>query len=80
MIRRGDQQLGAVNYTVHLISESGQATVVELEPKPDAKDGELLHLTLDDGRVLNCQMLDASPYCAVVGDGPVRERRSRVRK
>jgi len=78
-LRRGDRRIATVKYTVHLSSGNGQATVVEFEPKPRAKDGDLVHLTLEDGNVLNCQILDDSPYCAVVGDGPLPERRSKVR-
>jgi hypothetical protein len=29
--------------------------------------------------VVNCEILDESPYCAVIGDGPIPERRSKVR-
>ena len=79
-LRRGERAIATVNYKVHLSSENGQATVVEFAPKPKAKDGDLVHLTLDDGRVLNCRILDDSPYCAVVGDGPLSERRAKVRK
>jgi hypothetical protein len=39
----------------------------------------LVHLTLADGRVVNCRILDESPFCAVVGDGPIVERRSQPR-
>ena len=68
-----------VSYTVHL-SMNGQATLVEFNPRPDATDGERLHLTLADGRVLTCQVLDESPYCAVIGEGPLQERRKTVRR
>jgi hypothetical protein len=78
-LRKGPQTIGSVYYTIHVNPANGQATVAELEPKPPAGDGELVHLTLEDGRVLNCQVLDDSPYCAVVGDGPIVERRSRIR-
>jgi hypothetical protein len=54
--------------------------LVLFEPRPPVNDGDLLHLTLEDGRVVNCQMLAGSPYCAVVGDGPITERRARVRE
>jgi hypothetical protein len=42
--------------------------VVELESPPRAQDGEVLQLTLEDGRVLHCQVRDASPYCRVLGE------------
>ena len=38
-----------------------------------------LHLTLEDGRMLDCEVLDASSYCAVVGDGPYYDRRAAER-
>ena len=34
---------------------------MKFEKKPRAKDGDTLHLTLEDGRMLDCQVLDASP-------------------
>ena len=79
-LRRGERTIGTVNYTIHLTSMSGQAAVVQFDPKPPANDGDVVHLTLDDGRVLSCHVLDESPYCAVVGDGPIPERRARVRQ
>ena len=79
-LHRGGQLIGTVKYLVHIAPANGQATVVQFEPRPDsANEGDLVHLTLEDGRVVNCQILDDSPYCAVVGDGPVPERRKRVR-
>jgi hypothetical protein len=53
----------------------GQANVVKFSERPKAKNGDRLHLTLEDGRMLDCQVLDASPYCAVVGEGPYFDRR-----
>ena len=49
--------------------------VVRFDPMPEAAEGDIFHLTLEDGRVLECQVL-AGPatYCAVV-DGPRTERR-----
>jgi hypothetical protein len=29
--------------------------------------------------MLDCQVLDGSPYCAVVGDGPYQDRRATPR-
>lgn len=75
----GPRRIGSVSYRIHFNPANGQASVVELEPKPPAKDGDLVHLTLEDGRVLNCELLDNSPFCAVIGDGPIIERRKRVR-
>ena len=79
-LHRGPRRIGSVSYKIHFSPANGQASVVELDPKPPAKDGEFVHLTLEDGRVLNCQVLDESPFCAVIGDGPIIERRrKRVR-
>ena len=78
-LRRGERTLATVQYVVHLDAANGQAKFVEFQPKPATKDGDLVHLTLEDGRVLNCTILDDSQYCAVVGDGPIIERRSHVR-
>lgn len=78
-VRRGETTICTVSYTVHLNPANRQGTVVEFETKPPAEDGDLVHLTLEDGRVLNCQIVDDSPYCAVVGDGPIVERRARIR-
>jgi hypothetical protein len=69
----------SIYYTVHLNPSNGQATFVEFDNPPPAENGELVHLTLEDGRVLQCQMVDESPYCTVVGSGPVIERRRRMR-
>jgi hypothetical protein len=77
-IKTNGNPSGMVSYTVHL-AMSGQATLVELDPRPDATDGERLHLTLADGRFVTCQMLDDSAFCAVMGEGPFRERRKQPR-
>jgi hypothetical protein len=78
-LRRGPRVLGTVTYTIHVAPWNGSASVAEFDPKPSAEDGDLVHLTLEDGRVLNCQIIDESPYCAVVGDAPIVERRHQVR-
>lgn len=77
-VRKNGKPPETVSYTVHL-AMSGQATLVELDPRPDASDAERLHLTLDDGRFVTCQMLDDSPYCAVMGEAPFHERRKQPR-
>ena len=79
-LRRGERTICTVTYTIQLMLTSDQAALVQFEPRPPAQDGDLLHLTLEDGRVLNCQMLAGAPYCAVVGDGPIAERRARIRE
>ena len=74
-MRCGRRDLGAISYRYE-VAAGGHASIVKFDEMPDAKDGDHLHLTLEDGRMLDCEMLDASPYCAVVGDGPYVERRS----
>jgi hypothetical protein len=78
-LRKGPRNVGTVHYTIHINPANCQASVVEFDPKPPIGDGQLVHLTLDDGRVVNCRILDESPYCAVVGDGPIVERRRQPR-
>jgi hypothetical protein len=51
--------------------------VVQFDPMPDGAKGDVFNLTLEDGRVLECQVLTTT-YCAVV-DGPRAERRSHRR-
>jgi len=75
----GPRLLGLVTYKVHIDPANGQASIVELEPRAPAKDGAFIHLTLEDGRVINCRVLGESPFCAVIGDGPIPERRRRIR-
>jgi transcription elongation factor Elf1 len=50
-------------------------TVVELESPPVAQNGEILELTLEDGRVMQLQVCGVSPYCRVVGERSAVERR-----
>ena len=72
-LHRGHRNLGCVGYTVQ--RGTGQATVVRFDPMPDATHGDVFHLTLEDGRILECQVLtQAATYCAVL-DGPRIERR-----
>jgi hypothetical protein len=70
---RGHRNLGCVGYSLQNLT--GQRTVVRLDPMPDATQGEIFHLTLQDGRILECQVLgEYTTYCAVL-DGPRTERR-----
>jgi hypothetical protein len=78
-LKLGARPLGKLTYEVEISSANGQATVVRFARKPQARDGQTLHLTLEDGRMLDCEVLDASPYCAVIGEGPYDERRARPR-
>jgi hypothetical protein len=77
-VKCGPRNLGTLDYRVE-VGSGGQASLVEFERRPQAKDGDKLHLTLEDGRMLDCQMLDNSPFCSVVGEGPYHDRRSSTR-
>ncbi len=73
-VKCGPRDLGRYEYQVE-VSAGGQASLVKFEHQPKAKDGDTLHLTLEDGRMLDCQVIDSSQFCAVVGDGPYLDRR-----
>ena len=77
-VRCGPRDLGSLEYRVE-VDMGGHASIVMFERRPKATEGDQLHLTLADGRMLDCQVLDASSYCAVVGDGPYWDRRSEAR-
>ena len=70
---RGHRNLGCVGYSLQNLN--GQRAVVRFDPMPDAAQGDVFHLTLQDGRILECQVLEEyTLYCAVL-DGPRTERR-----
>ena len=73
-VKCGPRDLGRVQYQVE-VEPGGQASLVKFERQPNAEEGDTLHLTLEDGRMLDCQVIDSSSYCAVVGDGPYLDRR-----
>jgi len=73
-VKRGPSDLGRFGYQVE-VDAGGHASVVKFERQPHAEEGDTLHLTLEDGRMLDCQVIDSSAYCAVVGDGPYLDRR-----
>jgi len=74
-LHRGHRNLGCVGYSLQ--SLSGPATIVRFDPMPDAAQGDVFHLTLEDGRILECQVLAGyAAYCAVL-DGPRPERHHR---
>jgi hypothetical protein len=77
-VKCGSRSLGRIPYRVE-VSWGGQASLVEFGRRLAAEDGDKLHLTLEDGRMLDCQMIDSSNYCAVVGDGPYPDRRTSER-
>ena len=74
-VKCGRRDLGTLPYQVEM-GVGGQASLVKFDRRPKAKDGDRLHLTLEDGRMLDCQVLDASPFCAVLGEGPYVDRRT----
>jgi hypothetical protein len=71
VIKRRNRTVVTVRYAVHFDPANCQASVVKFSRKPPLRAGELVHLTLEDRRVLSCRVLDESPYCAVIGDGPI---------
>jgi hypothetical protein len=75
-LHRGHRSLGCVGYALTAI---GQGMVVELDPMPDGARGDVFHLNLEDGRMLECQTLGDGNRCAVLGDGPRAERRQHRR-
>jgi hypothetical protein len=74
----GHRTLGCVGYTLHPIA-AGHAMLVELDPMPDGARGDVFHLNLEDGRILERQTLEDGKHCAVLGDGPHPERRHQRR-
>jgi hypothetical protein len=62
-----------VGYSVQ--SLGGPSTIVQFDPMPDAAHGDVFHLTLEDGRILECQVLNELTTCCAVLDGPRVERR-----
>ena len=77
-VKCGHRDLGEIDYHLEM-SAGGHASFVRFERLPSANDGDHLHLTLEDGRMLDCEVLDSSPYCAVVGEGPYYDRRTAER-
>jgi hypothetical protein len=72
-LHRGHRTLGCVGYSLQLLN--GPHPVVRFDPMPDAAQGDIFHLTLEDGRILECQVLtEHAGYCTVL-DGPRPERR-----
>ncbi len=77
-VKCGPRDLGSVPYEVE-VSAGGHPCVVKFIRPIPAEDGDHLHLTLEDGRMLDCQVIDSSPYCAVVGEGIYLDRRMKDR-
>ena len=74
-LRSGQRDLGLTHYEIHVGLPNKPGTVVELESPPVAQNGEILELILEDGRVLQLQVNGVSPYCRVLGERPIVERR-----
>jgi hypothetical protein len=74
-LRSGQRDLGKTRYEIHPPGPNRSETVVQLESPPNAQNGEVLDLTLEDGRVLQIQVRGVSPYCRVISDQPPMERR-----
>ena len=74
-LRSGQHDLGSARYEIHAVAPNRPESVVELESPPSAQDGEILDLTLEDGRVLQIQVRGVSPYCRIISDQPATERR-----
>ena len=73
----GHRSLGCVGYRLDAID--GVHQIVRFDPMPAASSGDVFHLTLADGRVLDCEVPESyAPYCSVI-DGPRPERRVRRR-
>lgn len=73
----GHRSLGCVGYRLDALDDAHQ--IVRLDPMPAATSGDVFHLTLADGRVLDCEVAESyAQYCFVI-DGPRPERRLRRR-
>ena len=75
-LRSGQRDLGPARYEIHVGMADKPGTIVELESPPVAQDGEILDLSLEDGRVLQIQVSGVSPYCRVVGERSAKDRRT----
>jgi len=72
-LHRGHRSLGCVGYSLQ--STNGPPAEIQFDPMPDATPGDVFHLTLEDGRILECRVLTnlASQFSVI--DGPRPERR-----
>jgi hypothetical protein len=53
-------------YELH-VDTSGRPVFVQFHEHPDdLADGTMIQLTLDDGRLLHCQVIGDSPLCSIV--------------
>jgi len=73
----GHRTLGCVGYWLDATEDAH--LIVRFDPMPEASSGDVFHLTLADGRVLDCEVPEGyALYCSVI-DGPRPERRLRRR-
>ena len=77
-VHRGRRCLGCAGYKLQV--GPGTVTIVSLDPMPDSAPGEVFHLTLEDGRILECQLTSAHHTFYAVLDGPRVERRHHRRR
>ncbi len=71
-LHSGPRNLGCVGY---LLQDFTGQMVVRFDPMPDAAPGEVFHLTLEDGRILECQVMNLYTTSCAVLEGPREERR-----
>jgi hypothetical protein len=75
-VRIGRRILGCVGYTLE--HTPATSSVVKFDPMPDSVKGDVLQLILEDGRILDCRVIDEHDgYCAVVDDAQLERRKSR---
>ena len=75
-LRSGQRDLGIAHYEIHVGLANKPGTIVELESPPVAQNGEILELSLEDGRILQLQVKGVSPYCRVIGERTASNRRT----
>ena len=75
-LRSGQRDLGFAHYEIHVGLANKPGTIVELESPPVAQNGEILELSLEDGRILQLQVKGVSPYCRVIGERTASNRRT----
>lgn len=78
-LRSGQRDLGIAQYEIHVGLPNRPGTVVELESPPVAQNGEILDLTLENGRILQVQVSGVSPYCRVIGERSPHDSRASQR-
>ena len=71
---RGQRTLGCVGYRME-IAVDGQVTILEFDPVPDGREGDVFSLSLADGRILECEAGEHCRRLQVRGEGLHIERR-----